>query len=173
MKKFISRISIISFILLTLGCKKSSDSIGGPQPCTTDSCILTSHTWRIASSTIYTDIGNYPSTTAQLATLEWVTFLFKPDSTVMLNGGGHGNYTYTASNKSLVLIFNTLSLHFDVTSLMRTTLTFIGSKVQMNPQTDTSPEAAYAIKGIAGNLHDNFGVDTSKIHYVQVSFSYY
>jgi len=164
---------IIPVIILALGCKKSSVDPGGPPPCTTDTCLLRSHNWRIASSTTYTDIGNYPKTAVELANIAWATFLFNPDSTVILTGGGHGNYTFTDATKSLVFIFNALPLQFNVTSLTKTSLAFISGKVQMNPRTDPSPEATYAINSIAGDLHDNYGVDTSTIHYIQVSFSYY
>lgn len=166
---------IIPVILLTLGCKKSS-VVPPPPPCTTDTCLLRSHNWRIATITDHCDIGDYTATLATnpgLSTIAWATFLFNANSTLTLSDGGHGDYTYTASNKSLVLTFNALPLHFDVTSLTKTSLAFTGAKVQMNPRTDPSPEATYAIQSIAGDLHDNYGVDTSKIHYIQVSFSYY
>lgn len=172
-----SLLLIIPVIVLALGCKKSSgDTVVLPPSCTTDSCILTSHNWRISSITDECDLGKFTATLATdpgLTTISWATFLFNPDSIITLMGGGHGNYTFTDATKSLVLIFNALPLQFNVTSLTQTSLTFISGKVQMNPQTDTSPGANYAIKSIAGDLHDNYGVDTSKIHYIQVSFTYY
>jgi hypothetical protein len=165
---------IIPVITVVSGCSKSSSSAPvTPPSCTTDICILTSQTWRIGNITDHCDLGDYTATTTELATIPWATFLFNRDSTVSLTGGGHGNYTYTDSTKSLVLIFNALPLQFTVTSLAPSSLAFTGAKVQMNPQTDTSPEASYAIKSIAGDLHDNYGVDTSMIHYVQASFIYH
>ena len=47
-----------------------------------------------------------------------------------------------------------------------------GNKIQMHPRTDSSVEANYAINSIAGSLHTDFGVDTSKIHFIQTAFSY-
>jgi hypothetical protein len=178
-KKNVKNLLMLSLMLsVAAGCKKSST--GGATSrgnlCTTDSCILTSQTWRISSITDHCDIGDYTATLGtnpDLSTIEWATFLFNANSTLTLTGGGHGDYTYTPSDKSLVLTFNALPLHFNVTSLTKTSLAFTGAKFQMNPRTDPSPEATYAIKSIAGDLHDNYGVDTSKIHYVQVSFSYY
>jgi len=178
-KKNVKNLLMLSLMLsVAAGCKKSSTDgvISRGNPCTTDSCILTSQTWRISSITDECDLGKFTATLASdpgLTTIPWATFLFNHDSTVTLTGGGHGDYTFTDVTKSLVLIFNALPLHFNVTALAATSLLFTGDKVQMNPRTDPSAEATYAINSIAGDLHDKYGVDTSKIHYVQVSFNYY
>ncbi len=165
---------IISAIILITGCSKSSssNSVAAPPPCTTDSCKLVSYKWEIVSQTVQTDMGKYTYTTSQLATINWATFLFKPDLTYRSYGGQTGNYTYTTATKKMVLFDALLPISFDVAFPTLTSVTFTGDKVQMNPRTDSSIAANFEINAIAGGLYTDFGVDTSKIHFIQTVFSY-
>jgi hypothetical protein len=166
---------IVFFFIAMISCKKSSPSTSNTVPsfsCATDACTLTYYKWGIASQTISTDLGTYSYTAAQLAGINWATFQFKPDSTCLTYGGGTDNYSYDPSTKKMVLTENLLPLHFDVAFPTKTSMTLTGNKVQMHPRTDSSVEATYAINSIAGGLHTDFGVDTSKIHFIQSVFSY-
>jgi hypothetical protein len=166
---------IILLFITSLSCKKSSPSTTNTVPsftCTTDLCTLTYYKWGIVSQTVNTDIGTYTYTTGQMAGINWATFQFYPDSTCITYGGSHDTYHYDPSTKKLILIENLLPLHFDVVFPTKTSMTLTGDKVQMHPRTDSSVEANYAINSIAGGLHTDFGVDTSKIHFIQAVFSY-
>lgn len=162
---------IIICAVILLGCKKSGSSVTPPPSCD-DFCKLTSSKWRIVSETIKTDGGTYNYNENQLADIPWSTFLFKDDSTYIDFAGETGPYSYKESDKSLTIEYAHLPLKFTVSTLLATSLTFTDDKVNMNPQTDTSAEANFAIQEIAGDLHDDFGVDTSKIKYFQASWSY-
>lgn len=166
---------LMSFAIATAGCSKSSSSIvvfPPPPTCTTPFCMLTSHKWTIKSETISTNTGNYTYQTAQLATIPWATFLFRTDSTYTTYTGYTNKYSYTDSSKTLILKEDNLSLHFKIDSLAPFFLTLNGLRFQMHPRTDYSPEASYAINGVAGSLHNDFGVDTSTIQYIQPVFTY-
>jgi hypothetical protein len=176
MRELTNGLILISFLFLTgLACSKSSSSTSGtghPPACTTDLCRLTSYKWEIASQTVSTDIGVFTHSISQVATENWATFVFRPDSSYTTYGGQTETYTYTPSTKKMVLVDNLLPIHFDVTFPTPTSMSLDGGKIQMNPRTDSSVEANFAINSIAGDLHDNFGVDTSKIHYIQAVFIY-
>jgi hypothetical protein len=167
-------ICMLPAIIFNWSCSKSSTSsqITTTPPCTEDICKLTSHTWRMIGQTVYTDKGNFKYTQAQTADMEWASFLFNPDSTYINHNGNAGLYTYTASTKTLVLMEGILPLQFNVTNLTQVYLSIVGNKTQMNPQTDTSASANFAIDEIAGGLHNDFGVDTSTIHYIQTEFDF-
>jgi hypothetical protein len=176
-KETMSLILLILFLSVSgLSCSKSSTSAPAPPPtttsCTTDICKLTSFKWEIVSQRISTDLGDYTYSTTQLATINWATFLFKPDLTYTTYGGGKGNYVYTESTKTLELVENLLPLHFDVAFPKPSSMTLTGNKIQMHPRTDSSVEANFAINSIAGSLYNDFGVDTSKIHFFQATFTY-
>jgi hypothetical protein len=166
---------IVFLFIVTVSCKKSSPSTTSAASsfsCTTDLCTLTYYKWGIVSQTVSTDIGTYTYTTAQMATINWATFSFKPDSTCVTYGGSNDTYSYNPSTKKMILIENVLPLHFDVAFPTKSSMNLSGVKVQMHPRTDSSVEANYAINSIAGDLHTDFGVDTSKIHFIQAVFSY-
>jgi hypothetical protein len=158
-----------------ISCKKTSTTTSTPPPsfsCTTDICTLTYYKWGIASQTITTDLGTYTYTAAQLATIDWATFQFKPDSSCVTYGGSNDTYSYDPSTKKMILVQNVLPIHFDVAFPTKTSMNLTGNKIQMHPRTDSSVETNYAINSIAGGLHNDFGVDTSKIHFMQAVFTY-
>jgi len=162
-------------LIINLGCSKSSPATSGTQPapvCTTDLCRLTSYKWEIAAQTVTTDVGVYTYSISQTATENWATFIFKPDSTYTTYGGQTGTYTYATSTKKMVLVDALLPLHFDVSFPTPKSMSLTGGKIQMNPRTDSSVEANFAIINVAGSLYRDFGVDTSKIHYIQSVFTY-
>jgi hypothetical protein len=166
---------IVFLFISNISCKKTSSSANNSVPsfsCTTDFCTLTYYKWGIVSQIVSTDLGTYTYTSAQLAGINWATFIFKPDSTCATYGGGDDTYSYDPLTKKMILIENLLPLHFDVTFQTKASMTLTGDKVQMHPRTDSSVEANYAINSIAGGLHTDFGVDTSKIHFIQAVFSY-
>jgi hypothetical protein len=166
---------IVFLIVTSLSCKKTTPSVNNSLSsfsCTTDFCTLTYYKWGIVSQTVTTDIGTYTYTAAQMATINWATFSFKPDSTCVTYGGSNDTYSYNSSTKKMILIENVLPLHFDVAFPTKSSMTLSGDKIQMHPRTDSSVEANYTINSIAGGLYTDFGVDTSKIHFVQAVFSY-
>jgi hypothetical protein len=173
-----SLIFLILFLsVIGLSCSKSSTSAPTPAPttttaCTTDSCKLTSLKWEIVSQHIITDLGEYTYSATQLATINWATFLFKTDLTYMTYGGEKSNYVYIDSTKTLVLIDNLLPLHFNVAFPKSSTLALTGIKIQMHPRTDSSVEANFAFNTFTTALYNDFGVDTSKIHFIQAVFTY-
>jgi len=172
MKAFFS--AILLFVSM-MSCKKTSTTSTTTPPsftCTTDACTLTYYKWGIASETVTTDLGTYTYTASQLANINWATFQFRPDSTCVTYGGSNDTYSYDTQTKRMILVENVLPIHFDVAFPTKKTMTMTGNKIQMHPRTDASVEANYAINAIAGGLHNDFGVDTSKIHYIQSVFSY-
>lgn len=175
-KEIMKALFLVVFLFMTgVGCSKSSSStpVAVPPPaCTTDFCKLTGYKWEIVSQTVSTDIGVFTYPTTQLTTINWATFLFKPDSTYLTYGGQTDTYSYSTSTKRLVLTDNLLSLHFNVAFPTETSLTLSSDSIKMHPRTDSSIEANFAINSIAGGLYKDFGVDTSKIHYIQTVFNY-
>ena len=159
-------------IIVLAGCNKNSGTTPPPPPPCDGFCKLTSSKWRIVSSKVTTDAATYTSDESQLIGIPWSTFLFKEDSTYVDFTGETGPYTYKESDNSLKMTFTGLPLSFTVPTLLQTSLTLMGDKVYMNPQTDTSASTNFAIQEIAGGLHDDFGVDTSQIHFFQASWSY-
>jgi hypothetical protein len=167
--------TIIILFFITTGCKKSFSSginTAPPFSCTTDLCTLTYYKWGIVSETVSTDLGTYTYTSTQLAGINWATFQFNPDSSCLTYGGSRDSYSYDPSSKKMVLTENLLPLLFDVAFPSNTSLNLMANKIQMHPRTDSSVEANYAINSIAGGLHTDFGVDTSRIHFIQPVFSY-
>ena len=178
-KREVMKLVFLTFFIFTAGfsCSKSSTTSSPPPPpppppCTTDFCKLTGYKWEIFSQTVSTDIGVYTYQTSQLITINWATFLFKTDSTYLTYGGQTDTYSYSPSTKRLVLIDNFLPLHFNVAFPTATSLTLGGDTIRMHPRTDSSAEANYAINSIVGGLYKDFGVDTSKIHYIRTVFTY-
>lgn len=166
---------IVFLFVATVSCKKTTSSTSNTTPsfsCTTDFCTLTYYKWGILSQTVNTDMGTYTYTAAQMAAINWATFQFKPDSTCMTYGGSNDTFHYDPSTKKMILVENLLPFHFEVAFTAKSSMTLTGDKVQMHPRTDSSVEANYAINSIAGGLHTDFGVDTSKIHFIQAVFSY-
>lgn len=166
----------IVFLFITgIGCKKTTTSANISPPsftCPTDFCTLTYYKWGIVSQTINTDMGTYTYTSVQLAAINWATFQFNPDLTCLTYGGSKDTYSYDTSTKKMILIENLLPLHFDVVFPARSSMTLTGNKIQLHPRTDSSVETNYAINSTLGGLHTDFGVDTSKIHFIQAVFSY-
>lgn len=164
------------FLSITgLSCSKSSSSNSGtppPPPCTTDVCMLTSFKWEIVSQKISTDLGDYNFTTTQLAAISWASFVFRPDSTYTDFGGHNENYTYTPSSKVLVLELNLVPLNFNVAFPTKTSVTLSSDTIRVHPRTDFSVSANFAINSTMGSLYTNFGVDTSKIHFMKSVFTY-
>ena len=168
-------LAIIFLFIAHTACKKSTPSSTNTPPpfsCTTDACTLTYYKWGIASETITTDMGTYTYTAAQLADENWATFTFQHDSTCLTHGGGTDTYSFDPSSKKLILTENLLPIPFDVAFPAKTSMTLTGVKVAMHPRTDSSIVATYAINSIAGGLHNDFNVDTSKIHFIQTVFAY-
>ena len=170
---------LISIVFLWVsGCSKSTSdtpaslNASPASSCTTNICRLTDHIWKISSQTIYTDIGQYSYNTSQITGIDWSTFSFKTDSSYIDFAGGKGGYIYSDSMKTLILVDNYLPIHFAVTALTESSLTLTGQKTNMNPRTDMSEEANFSIQNLGASLHNDFGVDTSKIHYIQAVFNY-
>ncbi|PWT75856.1 MAG: hypothetical protein C5B59_07845 [Bacteroidetes bacterium] len=176
-KREVMQLVFLTFFIFTAGfsCSKSSTTSPvsvPPPPCTTDFCILTGYKWEIFSQTISTDVGVYTYQTNQLTTINWATFIFKTDSTYLTYGGQTDNYSYSPPTKRLVLIDNLVPIHFNVAFPTKTSLTLNSDTIRMHPRTDSSVEANFAINSIAGALYKDFGVDTSKIHYVHSVYTY-
>ncbi len=174
-KKIITGLLALVFVILATGCSKSSSStfVNPPPPgCSSNICKLTSHKWTIKSETISTDAGDYTSSTAQLASIPWATFLFRADTTYTNYTGYTNKYSYTDATKTLILKQDNLSLYFKVDSIAQFFLVLEGLRFQMHPRTDYSPEANFAINGVAGSLYNEFGVDTSAIQYIQPVYTY-
>ncbi|MEP6584123.1 MAG: hypothetical protein ABJA90_07640 [Ginsengibacter sp.] len=175
-KEIIKSLFLSMFLSITaLSCSKSSAPVAvipPPPICTTGFCKLTSHKWTIKSEVIGTNIGNYTYQTEQLSTIPWATFLFRTDSTYTIYTGYTNKYSYADAAKTLILNQDNLSLHFGIDSLAQFFLKLDGLRLQMHPRTDYSPEASYAISAVAGSLHNDFGVDTSAIKYIQPVFTY-
>jgi len=166
---------ILVVVLFACSCSKSSSSqqpAPKPPPCSTDNCRLTYYKWEIVSQTITTDIGTFTYAINQLNTINWATFVFKPDSTYVTYGGEKSTYTFTGSTDKMVLVDNLLPLDFAVVFPTANSMTLTGDKIQMHPRTDSSVAANFAINSIAGGLHTDFGVDTSRIHFFQSVFTY-
>jgi hypothetical protein len=166
---------VLAILIFACGCGKSSSSpqpAPTPHPCSTDNCRLTYYKWEIVSQTVTTDIGIYKYAINQLNTINWATFLFKPDSTYVTYGGEKSNYIFTESTDKMVLVDNLLPLEFTVAFPTPTSMTLTGGKIQMHPRTDSSVAANFAINSIAGGLYNDFGVDTSRIHFFQSVFTY-
>ncbi|HZE84791.1 MAG TPA: hypothetical protein VE035_10790 [Puia sp.] len=176
MQKQNTAIRTLLIVLLSMGsgCSKNSSStpVVTPPPCTTDFCLLTGYKWEITSQTIATDIGLFTYTTSQAKKISWANFTFKKDSSYKTDAGDQGTFSYTVSSKKMVLYDNLLPLDFTVAFPTNSSLVLSGDTVRMHPRTDPSTTATFSINSIAGSLYNDFGVDTSKIHYFQAKFYY-
>jgi hypothetical protein len=177
MEKRIKTIRSFFFVVMIMGsgCSKpASTPIGPPPPppCTTGFCQLTGAKWIITSQTIDTDLGLFTYTTNQVSGINWGTFTFKRDSTYQTDAGGKGTYSYMESSKAMVLLTNLLPIDFAVSFPTSSSLALKGDTIRMHPRIDPGVSANFSINSIVPALHDDFGVDTSKIHFFQTTFYY-
>lgn len=164
-------------IAIVSSCKKSNSSGTTPKP-PCNFCILTANPWNLNNETILTDSANYTYPSDKISNIDWASFVFKSDLTYTDHLSNTGTYVYYDStsntNASLTLTPGNggFNFKFTVPSISQDSLLLELPKLQVHPLTDMSDGAVAEDHIFLAGLHDDFGVDTSRVQWIQPVFTY-
>ena len=180
MKSLLNKRLIIVFVAIGFTrCKKSESAPPPPPPPPCTLCVLTANRWNLGQEVITTDVGNYSYTADQISNIHWASFVFNWDHTWEDHASDVGTYVYYdgTSNTPPTLVLTPpnggFSFNFTIGSISSDSLTLDLPKLQVHPLTDFSPGAVAEDNIFLSELAGNFGVDTSKVQWVQPVFKYH